>query len=89
MSNPQELVLYNDIILAVPYHKEDIPLVFETNVKLDLSEFQLTEAEAEKLSKIMHKLTFSLSYALSKDCLAASVFTEIIPKNQIRELSVC
>jgi len=62
-------------------------VVLEASVNLDLSEFQLTQEEADKLSKIMYKLTGSLSEALSKDCLATCISTALGTKDNINQLS--
>lgn len=87
MSRLKEFVLLNDVLLAVPCYHEDVPVVLEASIKLDLSEFELTQAEADKLSKIVQKMTWRLSDALAKDCLAASISSEIRPKNKIHQLS--
>jgi hypothetical protein len=88
MYDKKELVLVNDLLLAVPCYQEDVPVVLEARVNLDLSEFNLTPAEIEKLTKIMQRLTFSLSSAFSETCLAASITTEILPKAKLASVSM-
>ncbi|GET36087.1 hypothetical protein [Microseira wollei] len=87
MSIPKEFVLIKNILLTIPCYDKDVSVVLEAIVKLDLSEFQLTQEEADKPSQIMYKLTGSLSEALSKDCLATYISTALRPKDNINQLS--
>jgi hypothetical protein len=80
MCQPKDYVLVNDMLLAVPCYQEDVPIVLEATINLDLSEFKLSSDELDKLQKIMQKLTVNLSNAFSKNCLAASITSDIRPK---------
>ena len=83
MSISKDFILTKNILLTIPCYDKDVSVVLEANIDLDLSEFELTQEEADKLLKIMYKLTWSLSEALSKDCLATCIFTDIRPKDNV------
>lgn len=87
MNEQKEVVLINDLLLAVPCYEEDVPVVLQATINLDLSEFELTPEEISKFRKIMQQFNYSLSDAFSKSCLAASVTTEIQPKAKIAKLA--
>ena len=87
MSISKDFILTKNILLTIPCDDKDVSVVLEANIDLDLSEFELTQEEADKLLKIMYKLTWSLSEALSKDCLATCISTDIRRKDNINQLS--
>lgn len=87
MSVDPEFVLTKNILLTIPCYDKDVSVVLQASVNIDLSEFQLSQEEADKLLKIMYKLTWSLSEALSKDCLATCISTDIRRKDNINQLS--
>lgn len=87
MDEQKEVVLTNDLLLAVPCYQEDVLVILKATINLDLSEFELTPEEIYKFRKIMQQLNYSLSDAFSKSCLAASVTTEIQPKTKSAKLA--
>ncbi|MFB2975961.1 hypothetical protein [Microseira sp. BLCC-F43] len=53
MSTSKDFILIKNILLTIPCYDKDVSVVLEASVNIDLSEFQLTQEEADKLSKIM------------------------------------
>lgn len=75
-----ELLIVGQVLLAVQCSRQEEPEIVETSVQVDLTEFQLTQQEAEKLEKILKRVNFALTDAFSEVCLAASVTSDVIAK---------
>lgn len=75
MEKPNELV--EEFFLAVECAKEGEPEIVHTTINIDLSEFEFTPQEIQKLQKLLLKLNLVLTDAFSEVLPAASVSTQL------------
>lgn len=80
MSNISELALTEEFFLLMqPFNAtESEPTLISTSI--DMAEFEFTEAELQKLTRLTRRLELALLAEFSKYFEAASVVVEIRPK---------
>lgn len=72
---------YNELVeeffMAVECSKQGEPEIIHTTINIDLSEFNFTPQELEKLQKLLRKLNIALTDVFSEVLPAASILTEL------------
>lgn len=76
MTNPN-LAVVEDLLVAVECTEAGKPQVVDSQIEVDLAEFELTPAELEKFSGLLHKINRKVMDALAEVCPAVSISAEI------------
>lgn len=76
MQTHKTVEVSEDFLIAVECKNTDVKLL-EASANLDLTEFNLNEAELDKLRQILKRLNFEIMNALQKCSPAVSLIAEI------------
>lgn len=76
MQFPKSVEIYEDLFLAVECKNTDLKIL-EATANIDLTEFNLNDAELDKLRLILKRFNFEIMNAFQKCCPAVSLMAEI------------
>lgn len=79
MDSSAKLYLVQDFFIAVECPSQEEPEIVDVSAHLELTEFNLTDEEIQKLRKIVKKWELRLTDKFSQATLAASVSANICP----------
>lgn len=79
-NHSKDLVVVEEILLAVQILNSDNIAIVDASASLDLDEFDLTPEQIKKFQKIFRKLNHQLAESLQKQHPACSVISEILLK---------
>jgi hypothetical protein len=77
VKDSSNLAVVENIMIAVRFSNRTAVEVVEAEAKVDLSDFELTPPEVQKLKVILKKLNEKLAESLQKRCSAVSIISEL------------
>lgn len=79
METSENLAVIEHFLIAVRFSNRAAVEVVEAEAKVDLSEFELTPQEVQKLKAIVKRLNNELAKSLEKSCSAVSITSDLRP----------
>lgn len=79
MEDSNHVAVVESLMLAVRFSNRAAVEVVEAEAKVDLSDFDLTPREIEKLGEIIKVLNKAMADSLQKRCSAVAIVSELRP----------